>query len=174
MKTSPLQLKQCLFRKVHIKARSTDFEPKYSAFEPFDFNGVGVDVTTEVSVAEGEYDDPRHFAFRLQLKVTNERGKPAPYDIDVDAVGFLEISEKISKDERADFVAVNGAALVYGAIRETVSSITSRSIPGPAILPAVTFIDQKGTLRIPTSAQVTATPDTSPQHKAAAHVKQQG
>jgi preprotein translocase subunit SecB len=44
-------------------------------------------------------------------------------------------------EERRVLALVNGASLLYGTVREMVSSITSRSAHGPLLLPSLNFQD---------------------------------
>ena len=153
MQTSQLQLRQCLFHKVLVEAFEVSLPPKHSLLQPFNFSGVAVRVAAEMGIAEGEQADPRHFSLRMTLKIENKDGKPSPYNIELDATGLLEISPNVAITERYDFVVINGSALVYGAFREMVSAITSRSSSGPAVLPSVTFIDHKSSIKPKTAGK---------------------
>ena len=85
--------------------------------------------------------DPQIFFIVLHVAIDQNEKKPAPYKIDVSALGIIEISEVIEPEKRRDLALVNGASLVYGAIRELVTTVTARCIPGPFILPTTDFRD---------------------------------
>jgi len=57
-----------------------------------------------------------------------------PYAIDISCMGvFSVVDPSISEDELMKALTITGHSVVYGAIRETVSWITSRSIYGAFI-----------------------------------------
>lgn len=62
-----------------------------------------------------------------------------PYLLDIQAIGLVKIDESITENKEK-IVYENGAALVYGAIREMVQTVTARCIKGKLMLPTPTFI----------------------------------
>jgi len=62
-----------------------------------------------------------------------------PYMLDIQAVGVFTISDSVEESKRNQLIFECGAALVYGAIREMVANITSRSVFGRLMLPTPTF-----------------------------------
>ena len=142
MRASVLQLKQLVFQRISVEdAKPLDSVVSGEAVD-FDFDGVNFRLIHEVGTinVDGK-EDPRGFIVTLGIGVDNTEGKPSPYKIDILATGIVEISEKITPDKRTNLVAINGASLVYGAIRELVTTLTSRCIPGPMILPTMDFRD---------------------------------
>lgn len=63
------------------------------------------------------------------------------------AVGFFGVSEAVPENKVEALVFENGAALVYGAIRDLVSTITARGVLGPLMLPTPTFVGALGEQR---------------------------
>jgi len=136
MRASVLQLKQLVFQRISVEdAKPLDSVVSGEAVD-FDFDGVNFRLIHEVGTinVDGK-EDPRGFIVTLGIGVDNTEGKPSPYKIDILATGIVEISEKITPDKRTNLVAV------YGAIRELVTTLTSRCIPGPMILPTMDFRD---------------------------------
>lgn len=79
--------------------------------------------------------------WKVDLKVTFQptEKKPGPYRGVVEAVGYFGVAEGITDGEAEALVAVNGASLLYGAIREMVLIMSSRSSHGEFMLPTVRF-----------------------------------
>lgn len=71
-----------------------------------------------------------------------EDGKRAPYTLDIQAQAWIEVVDTIPSDKRREFVEVNGASLILGAIRELVLQVTGRSGLGPMLLPTLRFTPQ--------------------------------
>jgi preprotein translocase subunit SecB len=63
-------------------------------------------------------------------------------------------------EERRVRALVNGASLLYGAVREMVSTITSRSAHGPLLLPSLNFQDLAS--HKPDEVAPTALPSSAP------------
>lgn len=141
MRASPLQLKHLLFTRVFIEPE-VPFEQAntFNAGE-FSFTGVNFHVNLNTSLVAGQENDPRDFMVNLNVAISNETDTHAPYKIDLGVVGLFNISEKIEIEERNNIVTVNGASLLYGAIREQISTLTSRSYLGTMVLPTMDFRD---------------------------------
>ncbi len=142
MRLSPLQLQKLVFTRIRV-ASAKVFEkitPKDDATN-FDFQGVTLITNLACGSAQGQEKNPRDFLVKLGIILNNKQGKPAPYLLDVEAAGYLNVSELIPKDDRSDIVLVNGASLLYGAIRELVSHLTARSPLGMCQLPTMNFAD---------------------------------
>ena len=144
MKTSPLQLKHYVLTRLHIEPRE---EPSINPTDPAslelpDWEGVNLRSKIDFAWADGEAE-PRSFAMRLRLTVPNETGKPIPYSLDVETVGYFEISEAIEIKDRENIGKVNGASMLYGICREVFFSLTARFPQVPIILPSMNFFDLK-------------------------------
>ena len=152
MKTSPIQLLQLMFKSVHV-----EIDPAHAPAEPtnpittaFVFDGIGIN--TEVGLAEVDLAHERGAMYLVSLRVVvnnqpaagESESKFSPYLIDVEVAGvvlLLKGSEKLGPAE--DLVTVNGAALLWSAIREQLLTLTSRMPAGPVMLPTVHFHDLK-------------------------------
>lgn len=152
MKASPVQLMQLMFKHVRV-----DFDPEHQAPEVINpltsvFTFDGVSLLSEVGIGEADMNHERGRLYIVELravvdnvpnpKATNQRF--APYKIDVAVEGLILIpngAEKVADPE--DLAAVNGASMLWGSIREQVTSITSRMRAGPVVMPSMNFHDLK-------------------------------
>lgn len=141
MQPSPIQLEDMSYIGFKVWARSLT-EDEQASIEKFDFNDVMIGESIEFA-ALGDQDDPESYAVKLKIAINNEEGKKARYDVDVEVAGFFSISKKIPIADREDFIVVNGCAILYGAIRDLVLNLTSRSGNGPLLLPTVNFLDHR-------------------------------
>jgi|JI10StandDraft_1071094.scaffolds.fasta_scaffold49935_3 hypothetical protein len=157
MKPSPIQLMRLMFKHVKVEL-DTEHLPKEIP-NPLEavFTFEGVTVHTEVGIGEADSEDTGHMYFlELRLLVDNkprpeaERQVFAPYLIDIAAEGVVRVppgAEKLGPPE--DLAIVNGAGLLWSAIREQVLNTTSRMRAGPVMLPTVHFHDLKSTAQKP-------------------------
>ena len=163
MKTSPIQLLQLMFKSVHV-----EIDPAHAPAEPtnpittaFVFDGIGI--TTEVGLAEVDLTHERGAMYLVSLRVVvnnqpaagESESKFSPYLIDVEVAGVVLLPKGAEKLGPADdLVTVNGAALLWSAIREQLLTLTSRMPAGPVMLPTVHFHDLKQSPAPVTSAAI--------------------
>lgn len=149
MKASPVQMLQLFFKKVDV-----EFDPQHAPNDvPNPLTNVftfeGVTLSTEVSLSEADLTHERGqiFVVSLRLMVQNQDGGTqsfSPYKIDVGAEALILIPKGAEKlDLPENLATVNGASLIWSAIREQVLNITSRMQAGPVMLPTVHFHDLK-------------------------------
>jgi preprotein translocase subunit SecB len=152
VKPSPIQLLQLIFKHVKVELDPLHLPPEIPNPLTSVFTFDGVSIQTEVGVGESDPDHERGRMFFLELRVvvdnlTNPEAadqKYAPYKLDVAVQGVVlvpEGAEKLGPPE--DLAAVNGAVMLWSAVREQVLSITSRMHAGPVMLPTVHFHDLK-------------------------------
>lgn len=152
MKPSPVQLLQLTFKRVcvEIDQAHAPAEPPNPMTTVFIFDGVSI--TTEIGLAEVDMAHERGpmYLVSLQLLIDNQASadepdrKFSPYRIDIEAAGIILLpkgAEKLGSPH--DLVTVNGAALLWSAIREQLLTLTSRMPAGPVMLPTVHFHDLK-------------------------------
>lgn len=148
MLASVIQLRQLVFQRVCVEEADPD-STKAGAAIDFDFDGVTFHLNQDFRpIKPEEGDEPVGYVVSLGIKVDNTEGKLSPYKIDVLALGVVEVSKKLENEKRSNIAAVNGMSLVFGAIREIVTSITARSLPGPLVLPTMDFRDYLDTLAV--------------------------
>lgn len=141
MQPSQLQLLDLVYLGIKITTRA----PAEGEVDnlPFDFNGVQITEGVDLSILDEKKDDPKQFALKFRIALENEKGKFAPYDVDIEVAGVFSIISNMPVADREDFVRVNGCAVLYGAIRDQVLTLTSRSARGPLMLPTVNFLDYR-------------------------------
>lgn len=84
------------------------------------------------------------FGVKLTLRVGPKEDAQAPYNIQISVRGIVRMhltQPDGQAEERRVRALVNGASLLYGTVREMVSTITSRSAHGPLLLPSLSFAD---------------------------------
>ena len=161
MKPSPIQLLQLTFKRVRVELdlRHTPDEAANGKAPVFAFDGVGI--ATEVGFGEIDlaHEQGATYLVTLRLLIDNEPlpEEPArrfsPYLIDIEAAGVILLPRGAEQlGPPADLVTVNGAALLWSAIREQVLTLTSRMPAGPAMLPTVHFHDLKQGAEAPAAA----------------------
>jgi preprotein translocase subunit SecB len=141
VKSSPLQLELLKFNMVSIEVDTEYAETIPDTNSDFDFDGVNFQTGIDVQRIEGR-DKRDHFLNFLQFSITNEDGKKCPYKVHIVVAAVITVSESIPAAKRENLARVNGAALLFGAAREMVANITSRSAAGALMLPTVNFIDE--------------------------------
>lgn len=152
MKPSPVQLLQLMFKHVRVELDPSHLpaemvNPLTSAFT---FDGVNLQSEVGFGLADAEHERGKMYFVELRVVVDNEpvgdqtEQRFCPYKIDVAAVGTILIpkSAEVLADPE-DLASVNGASLLWSAVREQVLTITSRMNAGPVMLPTVHFHDLK-------------------------------
>ena len=101
-----------------------------------------VEFSSEVSIQQRpqvDGDGKDQHGLRLKLRVKRGESKAFPYDIEVDVLGVFDTGA-IAENDRVPFLLVNGASMLYGALREVLLGITYRCMHGPVMLPSVHFV----------------------------------
>lgn len=143
MQLSPLQLEDLRFVHICIEPRELpDVKDFDKVFTPYEFANTKFTSTVEhTHASDDEESSTTKFIVGLTLQLPDEGDTPPPYIIDVKCIGYFTISKAAFPDpiKRYDVGVVNGASLLYGAIRELVATTTSRLWYGKMFLPAVNF-----------------------------------
>ena len=133
IKASPITVEKIEFLRTFIEANDLA-DP--NTIGDFSFNGASIgwafhsgqneDGSTWVGVGFATGNDA-------------DEGPICPYMLDIQAVGVFSVADTVEEGKREPLVFECGAALVYGAIREMVANITSRSAFGRLMLPTPSF-----------------------------------
>ena len=135
-------------------------------------------ITTEVGFGEIDMAHERGpmYLVSLRLVIDNQPSaeepnrKFSPYLIDIETAGVILLPKGAEKlGPPTDLVSVNGAALLWSAIREQLLTLTSRMPAGPVMLPTVHFHDLKQA--ITASVEAPAAPKATPAAKKAVKAK---
>ena len=140
MRPSPIQLRHVIYTKVAV-APTVSERDSPSAAIGFNFDGVNIHAKVGVASKPGQQENPRDFLIDLEITIDNAEGKAAPYNVDIGVIGVFNVLPGLPKEKRENLVTVNGASILYGAIREIVLSLTSRFASGALTLPGMNFED---------------------------------
>jgi preprotein translocase subunit SecB len=146
MRASPIQLLHVIYKRVAVKEYSGEKRSQSTAVG-FDFEGVNIKAKVAAGMKKGQRDDPQDFLVDLEVQIENAEGKPTPYDIDIGILGVFKVLPSLPNERREDLVTVNGASILYGAIREIVLTLTSRFAAGAMTLPGMNFEDHAPSAR---------------------------
>ncbi len=127
---SPLQLEHYFFTQMHLDANpgaDPDADLNYDA---------------SVQCAQHE-DDPRRWMITLTVDIggTEEDTDPV-YNGKFEIVGMFRVDGEFPEDRVANLAHINGAAILYGSVRELVANLTARGPFPQILLPTTTFIDE--------------------------------
>lgn len=152
MRASPVKLKHYHFTQLSITPVE-GFSPDLEADEPYpSFSNAQFGAAVRMA----ESDDGRDlFILRVHLTGEPKKEKVFPYRFAIEAEAVLACSSPDDTRTQRDLVAVNGAALLYSAMREVLLNLTFRFPHGPMLLPSVHFLELKAGLS-PTSEPSTA------------------
>lgn len=160
MKASPLQLLQLFFQKLSIEVDSRHLpdEIPNPLTHPFHFDGVTLRTKVGISEPDDSDGDERVYQLSFGLTVDNEAREGSeqqfsPYLLDVQAVAWVRLHRNAeSLAPLRDLALVNGAALIWSAIREQVALTTGRMPYGTVHLPTVHFQDLRSDAKEPAPA----------------------
>lgn len=168
MKLSPVQLLQLTFRKISVELdeRHCPSDPPNPLLAPLSLHGVELRTALGFSEREPPLSPSRRvYQLDIELLVDNVviQGRSgqrfSPYRIDIKAAALIEVATDAPQyGAPRDLAMVNGAALMWSALREQVTVVTSRMPMGPVQLPTVHFLDLLETPDGPTpSAKASST-----------------
>lgn len=152
MNISPVQLVHLTFHRVSIETDTENLAGVTA--EGGDAHGMFDGVIVRTGATKNRIDKEDHrgtpYFLTLRLLINNEADpsnsdqKFSPYKLDVEAGGVVIVANGADAlGDSEDLVTVNGLALIWGAIREQVATITSRMPAGTALLPSVNFLDMR-------------------------------
>jgi preprotein translocase subunit SecB len=100
-----------------------------------------VEFSSEVQHLEMKDEGSEELKHGLALKLSVDRGdnKNFPYAINLEAVGVFDASA-LPAERQVPLVLVNGASMLYSALREVLLMLTQRCMHGPVMLPSVHFV----------------------------------
>ena len=152
MKPSPIQLLQLFFKHVRVEIDPDHIlpEPPNPLTSAFVFDGISFQTEFGIGEIDPDHERGRMFLTTLRVIVDNKSvpkvkdQKFSPYKIDVAVDGVVAIPKGAEKLAPAEtLAAVNGAALLWSAVRDQVLSLTARMPAGSVMLPTVHFHDLK-------------------------------
>lgn len=144
MQLSPLQLLEYTFDGVSvIPVEGYEADPAFAPGLVFFPGKLAMSADTGLALLD-EKEKYSDFGVKLTLRVGPKEDAQAPYNILISVRGVVRMhltQVDGQAEERRVRALVNGASLLYGAVREMVSTITNRSAHGPLLLPSLSFQD---------------------------------
>ncbi len=151
---SPLQLEHYFFQRMHCVAEPSITIEDIEAWHAADLSRF------ELRVEAGNNPDlERQWQVQVDLRSNPDFPEPAPYDLHFTAIGLFCVDESFDHDDLERLIRVNGASVLYSAMRELVALFTSRAPWGAVKLPTVNF-----RLLTPAESQRTERTDEDDQH----------
>jgi preprotein translocase subunit SecB len=118
----PIELKNIFFTRSIVVA--------VHAYTPNGSNTLKISPANNLEVKKIE-DSSNQYTVTMTTLFNQESESTAPYMIDMECIAVFLVDENISKEETLKRLSITGHSVVYGAIREAVSWITSRQPYGP-------------------------------------------
>ena len=144
MQLSPLQLLEYAFDGISVvPVDGYKADPEFAPGLVFFPGKLAMSADTGLALLD-EKEKYSDFGVKLTLRVGPKEDAQAPYNIQISVRGVVRMHLTLVEgqaEERRVRALVNGASLLYGAVREMVSTITSRSAHGPLLLPSLNFQD---------------------------------
>lgn len=163
MRASPVKLKHYHFTQISItpiEEFGPDLNSDLEADGPYP-SFSNAKFASGIRLAESD-DGDNLYILRVHLTGEPKEGRSFPYRFSIEAEGVLTCLIGDEDITARDLVLVNGAALLYSAMREILLSLTFRFPHGPMLLPCVNFLDLKKK-RSAGSSPNTATQEPDPQ-----------
>lgn len=127
---SPLEISSYFYPAVTVAA-DAEFEPGKDTATPH--------IEVKVSVDHVE-NNTYQVALEITLGPENDK-KRQPYAIELVAIGIFHVDPNFPDPEK--LLRLNGAAILYGAAREFIITITSRGPWGPVTVPSISFLREE-------------------------------
>jgi preprotein translocase subunit SecB len=122
---SPIQLEEYKILRIHFDTRFIEGEATPLVFR-------------HAVTASRQDETGAKWLVRLDVQfMPEENAGNAPYIGETAVVGIFSLPAGFPKEKASDMVHMNGGAILFGAVREQLSSITARGIHGAIMLPAV-------------------------------------
>ena len=131
---TPLQLEHYFFEKMHCVA-NPDFDFEQAEEENLADSD---DFLVKTGLARNT-ENEQEFQIRVEAQFQPGNSKSARYEFEFSAVGFFKVDPDFEHDDIERLVQINGASVLYSAMREFVLTITSRGPYGPLMLPTINF-----------------------------------
>lgn len=143
---SPIQMKHLVFTRMNVNVFQDPEQSNTEWVQNFDFQDVKLATETNLTrSSEDPPENPRNYMLTVRLLILNEDGKKCPYTVDIEATAIFELLPKdMPVEMRDNFVHINGASVVIGAIREAILTMTSRCMYGSLLLPTLRFVPKEG------------------------------
>ena len=164
MKKSPLQLLQTSLQKLSIEPVTDPRFEKRRPSNPFEYEQIVLETSKMCSKIpeywreihppiEGLVD--RTYYVQLGLRTPNDSNEVGPYKFEIVLSGVVAVlpGRKELEVSDDDMALQYGLTLLYGVIREQLSTLTYKMMWGQVMLPTMNFMSEK-TLEPPTESAI--------------------
>lgn len=154
MKKSPIQLLQTSLLKLSIEPVTEARYEKRRPSNPFEYEQIALETSKACNKLpeywkeipppiEGLVD--RTYYVQLGLRTPNDTTEVGPYRFEIVLSGVIAVlpSRKELKVSDDDMALQYGLTLLYGVIREQLSTLTYKMMWGQVMLPTMNFMDEK-------------------------------
>lgn len=143
MNPTTLPMDRLEFLSVNVVACKGYERQQHGYFPQLDFTfDESVRIAQRSSLGIDDEANPRFFVLDFAIKLSRQDDvvKTLPYEVEVEARGYFRYTGDLHDGvDRFRAVRLSGFSILYGAIRELVSTITGRSTYGVLQLPAMNF-----------------------------------
>jgi preprotein translocase subunit SecB len=133
MKPSPIFLQDYFVTELNLSAN-----PKFDAKQEVPIRLEDFQVGVE---AQQGPDNKRAWQMVLRLTFQPPAEANVPYRFTLEIVGSFIVQDRIAEDRVERLIRVNGASMLYGALREIVRDTTARGPYSPILLPSTSFYE---------------------------------
>jgi preprotein translocase subunit SecB len=122
---SPIQLEEHKILRIHFDTRIIEGDSAPLTFR-------------HALTASPQDDQGNRWLVRLDVQFMPEtEAETAPYMGEIAVVGVFSLAADFPNEKASDMVHMNGGAILFGTVRELLSSITARGIHGAIMIPTV-------------------------------------
>lgn len=144
---SPVQLLKSQFVKISVELRN-DAAPEPTGASPVELDiehMTHIEKCHDVQYTEGPNSGLHHYILALGIRSSQEKEHPHPYKFEIVVTGIIAVDPKQFKPDNNsdDSAAKFGFSILYGQIREMLTTTTGRMLAGQFILPTMSFMDEK-------------------------------
>jgi hypothetical protein len=137
--TNPIQMRHA--RIVELNLQSNVNFPPSKAGEVHLLDPYPISLTTgigRVTAVEG-----LSFLGKLTIELHNAEGRVPPYQFKIALEGLFQCVAKLDEQAAEKLAAIHGSAALFAMARELLANLTSRSVNGVVLLPAIMFAPPK-------------------------------
>ena len=131
---SPLQLEHYFYERMQCVAEPSITVKDIEAWHAADLRRFNLSVE-----AGSNPESDRQWQVQVDLSSHPDFPEPAPYALHFTAIGLFRVDESFEHDDLERLIRVNGASVLYSAMREFVALFTSRAPWGAVKLPTINF-----------------------------------
>ena len=104
---------------------------------PIEGSDHSFEISHMITVVRDE-EEPTRWRTKFGVRIENKPDqKTARYTGEITMAGHFSLDQEFPEENTEQMVYLNSGAILYGAIRELVLSLTAQSIHGELILPAI-------------------------------------